>query len=95
MSDQTGSDVISFKERETADPVKPLNDLLVVELTIENIDIARILVDTGSSANNIFKRTPEFASEIAEDPNPVVGILGETTMTLGTIDLSVKASSMT
>ena len=34
-------------------------------------------------------------SEIAEDPNPVVGLLGEATMTLGTINLSVKAGSMT
>ena len=57
MSNQTGSDVISFKERTTADPVKSLNDLLVVELAIQNIDIARILVDTGSSADIIFKKT--------------------------------------
>ena len=38
---------ISFKERATIDPIKPLNDLLVVELTIQKIDVARILVDTG------------------------------------------------
>ena len=89
----------SFKERATADPVKPLNDLLVVELTIQNIDIARILVDTRSSADMICKSTLGrmgiCPSRIAEDLNPVVGLSGEATMTLGTINLSVKAGSMT
>ena len=33
-------------------------------------------------------------SKIAEDPNPVVGLSGEATMTLDTIILSVKAGSM-
>ena len=82
-----------------ADPVKPPNDLLFVELTIQNIDIARILVDTGSSADIIFKSTLErmriCPSENAEDPNPIVGLSGEATMTLGTINLLVKACSMT
>ena len=59
MSDRICSDVISLKERATTDPVKPLNDILVVELTIQNIDIERILVDTGSSADIIFKSTNE------------------------------------
>ena len=59
MSDQTRSDVISFMERAMADPVKPPNDLLFVELTIQNIDIAKILVDIGSSADIIFKSTLE------------------------------------
>ena len=99
MPNQTGSNVISFKERATIDPIKPLNDLLVVELTIQNIDVARILVDTGSSADIIFKNTLERMeinpSEIAEDPNPIVGLSGEATMTLGTINLLVKADSMT
>ena len=72
---------------------------ILVELTIQNIDIARILVDTGSSADIISKSTLErmeiSQSEIAEDPNPVVGLLGEATMTLGTINLSVKAERTT
>ena len=59
MSNQTASDVISFKERAMADPVKPIKHLLGVELTIPNIDVSRILVDTGSSANIIFKNTLE------------------------------------
>ena len=35
-----------------------------------------------------------FLSEITEDPNPVVGLSRETTMTLSTINLLVKAVSM-
>ena len=99
MPNQTGSYVIAFKERATIDPIKPLNDLLVTELTIQNIDVAKILVDTGSSVDIIFKNTLERVeinpSEIAEDPNPIVGLSREATMTLGTINLSVKAGSMT
>ena len=99
MPNQTGSNVISFKKRATIDPIKPLNDLLVVELTIQKIEVARIWVDTGSSADIIFKNTLERMeinpSEIAEDPNPIVGLSGEATMTLGTINLLVKADSMT
>ena len=76
MPSLTGSDVISFKERETADQAKPRNDLLVIELTIQDIDVARILVDTGSSADIIFKTTLEkmgtSLSEIAENPSPLV-----------------------
>ena len=99
MPNQTGSNVISFKERETIYPIKPLNDLLVVKLTIQNFDVARILVDSGSSADIIFKNALEKMeinpSQIAEDPNPKVGLSGETTMSVSTINLSVKAGSMT
>ncbi|XP_013594425.1 PREDICTED: uncharacterized protein LOC106302468 [Brassica oleracea var. oleracea] len=77
---------------------KPRNDLLVIELTIQNIDVARVLIDTGSSANIIFKNTLERMkidpSEIAENPSPLVGLSRETTMALGTINLTVKAGTM-
>ena len=52
-------DVISFKGRATVNQTKPRNVLLVIELTIQNIDVARVLIDTGSSANIIFKNTLE------------------------------------
>ncbi|KAF8112110.1 hypothetical protein N665_0067s0030 [Sinapis alba] len=94
-----GSDIISFKERETTGPVKPLKDLLVVELVIQNINVARILADSESSADIIFKnnlkRMEINPSGITGDPNPIFGLSGEATMTLGTINLSVKADNMT
>ncbi|KAF8087684.1 hypothetical protein N665_0571s0003 [Sinapis alba] len=99
MPNPTCSNVISFKERETADQVKPHNDLLVVELTIKNIDVARIFVSAGSSADIIFKRTLKRMeidlSRIAEDPSLLLGISEEATMTLGTINLTVGAGSIT
>ncbi|KAF8085099.1 hypothetical protein N665_0681s0022 [Sinapis alba] len=56
-------------------------------------------VDTESSADIIFKRTLERMeidlSRIAEDPSPLLGISGETTMTLRTINLTVVARSIT
>ncbi|KAF8107738.1 hypothetical protein N665_0117s0010 [Sinapis alba] len=99
MPNPTGSNVISFKERETADQVKPCNDLHVVELTVQNIDVVWILVDTGSSADIIFKHTLERMeidlSRIAEDRSPLLGIYGEATMNLGTINLTVWDGSIT
>ncbi|KAF8112109.1 hypothetical protein N665_0067s0029 [Sinapis alba] len=99
MPNQTGSDIISFKERATTGLVKPLNDLLVVELIIQNINVTKILVDTGSSADIIFKDTFKRMEinpfRFMGDPNPIVGLSREATMTLSTINLSVKASNMT
>ncbi|KAF8115362.1 hypothetical protein N665_0028s0024 [Sinapis alba] len=99
MPNPTGGNVISFNDIATINQIKPHNDLLVLELTIPNIDVARILVDTGSSADIIFKRTlgriEINLSTIAEYPSHLLRILGETTMTLGIINLTVEAGSIT
>ena len=98
IRESTDTDVISFKGRATINQTKPRNDLLVIELTIQNIDIAGVLIDTGSSANIIFKNILERMkinpSEIAENPSPLVGLSGETTMALRSINLTVKAGTM-
>ncbi|KAF3546483.1 hypothetical protein DY000_02009866 [Brassica cretica] len=66
------------------DRAKPRNDLLVIELTIRDVDVARVLIDTGSSADIIFKDTLEKMeidqSEIVKYPSPLLGLSGETTM---------------
>ncbi|KAF8093434.1 hypothetical protein N665_0383s0062 [Sinapis alba] len=99
MPDRTGSDIFFSEERATTDPVKPHNNLLVVELTIANIDVARVLVDTGSLDDIIFKSTLERMevnlSEITESPILLVGLSGEATITLGSINLPVKVGSIT
>ena len=98
IRDSTNTDVIYFKGRATVNQTKSRNDLLVIELTIQNIDVARILIDTGSLANIIFKSTLERMkidpSKIAENPSPLVGLSGETTLDLGSINLIVKAGTM-
>ncbi|KAF8116136.1 hypothetical protein N665_0021s0026 [Sinapis alba] len=60
--------------------------------------MSRVLVDTESSADIIFKNTLERIeidlSKIADDLSPLAGLLGEATMTLGSISLAVKARSI-
>ena len=91
--------VISFKGGETADQAKPRNDLLVIELTIRDIDVARVLIDTGSLVDIIFKDTLKKMkidpSKIVENPSPLVGLSGEATIAFGSIFLAVKAGTMT
>ena len=99
MQDSTCVNVISFKGGATIDRAKPRNDLLVIELTIRDIDVARVLIDTGSSADIIFKDTLEKMgidqSEIVKYPSPLLGLSGETTMAYGLINLAVKVGTMT
>ena len=98
MSAPAANDVVSFKDRATADQAKPHNDLLVIELTIQDIDVARVLVDTGCSANIIYKSTLERMEidlcAVTERPSPIFGLSGNATMTFGSIDLVVKAGSI-
>ncbi|KAF8094282.1 hypothetical protein N665_0366s0001 [Sinapis alba] len=98
MSDLMVGDIIYFKEKATADQAKPRNNLLVVELTIQNIDITRVLVDTGSSAGIIFRSTlerMEIDLSKAEGPSPLIELSGEATMTHSSINLAVRAGSIT
>src|SRR5690606_31201550 len=98
MHENTSLDVISFEKGATADQAKPPNELLVIELTIRDIDVTRILVDTGSSDDIIFKSTLRkmkvSTSEISEEPILLVGFSEETTMTIDSIKQAVKARSV-
>ena len=51
--------IVSSKDRATARQAKPRNNLLVIELTIQDIDVARVLADTWCSADIIYKSTLE------------------------------------
>ncbi|XP_048622675.1 uncharacterized protein LOC111210468 [Brassica napus] len=98
MSAPAANDVVSFKDRATADQAKPHNDLLVIELTIQDIDVAKVLVETGCSANIIYKSTLERMEidlcAVTEGPSPIFGLSGDATMTLGSIDLVIKSGSV-
>ncbi|XP_024014548.1 uncharacterized protein LOC112088501 [Eutrema salsugineum] len=91
--------VISFPEEETAGIDRPQNDPLVIELTIRDHDVARVLIDTGNSVNVIFRETLRRMgidlSEVEAIPKPLTGFSGETTMTMGTIRLPVVAGGVT
>ena len=98
MSPPAANDVVSFKDQATADRAKPHNDLLVIDLMIQDIDIARVFVDTGCSANIIYKSTLERMETnlcaVTERPSPIFRLSGNATMTLSSIDLVVKDGSV-
>ncbi|KAF3569723.1 hypothetical protein F2Q69_00059649 [Brassica cretica] len=61
MSAPAANDVVSFKDRATADQAKPHNDLLVIELTIQDIDVARVF---------LAKHSLKERSKVNERANP-------------------------
>ncbi|KFK45066.1 hypothetical protein AALP_AA1G339100 [Arabis alpina] len=92
------SDSITFDEKDTEGLDQPHNDPLVINLTVYDFNVARVLIDTGSSVDVIFKKTLERMkidlSTIKGRPKPITGFSGETTMTMGTIRLPVQAGNM-
>ncbi|KAL0733824.1 hypothetical protein Bca4012_010034 [Brassica carinata] len=97
MAASSSRNIVSFEDRATASMAKPHNNLLVIELTIQDINVARVLVDTGCSANIIYKSTLERMgvdlSILTDDPSTVFGLSGKV-MTLGSTNLSVRAGSV-
>lgn len=78
------NDVISFEERETTGIDRPQNDPLVIELIVNNCDVARVLIDAGSFVNMIFRETFRRMNidllELIATPKPLTGFSGETIM---------------
>ncbi|XP_024016251.1 uncharacterized protein LOC112089731 [Eutrema salsugineum] len=71
----------------------PHNDALVVDLLLDDVEVSRILIDTGSSVNVIFKEALdqlELASDRI-DPfiEPLTGFNGERCMTIGTVKIPI------
>ncbi|KFK26822.1 hypothetical protein AALP_AA8G298100 [Arabis alpina] len=92
------SDPITFDEKDTEGLDQPHNDNLVINLTVYDFNVARFLIDTGSSVDVIFKKTLERMkinlSTIKGRPKYITGFSGETTMTMGTICLPVQAGNV-
>ncbi|XP_024010213.1 uncharacterized protein LOC112085252 [Eutrema salsugineum] len=76
------SDAITFTEADTEGVDMPHNDPLVVELRIADCKVSRILVDTGSSVDRIFKETldkMELANHhLKSSVKPLTGFDGDT-----------------
>ncbi|GAV62507.1 hypothetical protein CFOL_v3_06030, partial [Cephalotus follicularis] len=96
---RTGGDeeVISFSEADYEGVRLPHDDPVVVTLLVELFTMKRILIDSGSSADILYKhafdqlRIP--ADKLKPVKTPLVGFAGETIHPLGSINLSVVAGT--
>ncbi|GAV76949.1 LOW QUALITY PROTEIN: hypothetical protein CFOL_v3_20424, partial [Cephalotus follicularis] len=96
---KTGRDeeVITFSEADYEGVRLPHDDPVVVTLLVELFTMKRILIDSGSSADILYKhafdqlRIP--TDQLKPVKTPLVGFAGETIHPLGSINLSVVAGT--
>ncbi|KAF2583189.1 hypothetical protein F2Q68_00005148 [Brassica cretica] len=94
MQDSTCANVILFKGGAMVDRTKPRNYLLVIELTIRDIDVARVLIGRYH-LQRYSRENGHRSTRNAKYPSPLLGISGETTVAYGSINLAVKARTVT
>ncbi|GAV83880.1 hypothetical protein CFOL_v3_27325 [Cephalotus follicularis] len=89
--------MISFSESDLEGVHLPHDDPVVVTLLVEWFTMKRVLLDSGSSTDILYK--PAFDQlRISENQlklvkTPLIGFAGETVLPLGSIDLSVIVCS--
>lgn len=84
---------ITFTDADTHILDKPHNDPLVIELIVSDCKMTRILVNTGSLVDLIFKEILDKMdikdTKVKPATKPLTGFTGETTMTIWTIKKTV------
>jgi hypothetical protein len=89
--------IVGFSDDDYVGVSLPHTDALVVALTIANHQTQRILVDTGSSADILFKSTFDYMGVPWERVVPVschlLGFAGEKVLPLRSIKLPVTAGT--
>ncbi|GAV57527.1 hypothetical protein CFOL_v3_01064, partial [Cephalotus follicularis] len=92
---RTGGDeeVISFSEADYEGVHVPYDDLVVVTLLVGLFTMKRILIDSGSSTDILYKHAFDqlriLADQLKPLKTPLVGFAGEMVHPLGSINLSV------
>jgi len=86
---------ITFWESETTDLDKPHDDALVIRIDVGNYELSCIMINTGSSVDVLFydalKKMGHLDSELQGRKTPLTGFAGDTTFSLGTIQLPTIA----
>ncbi|XP_013617616.1 PREDICTED: uncharacterized protein LOC106324141 [Brassica oleracea var. oleracea] len=89
---------IIFDKNETADLDKPHDDALVIRLDIGGCELSRVMINTGSLADvlfyDAFKRMGFSKALLKQERTPLIGFAGETTYSLGSIELAVTAGEV-
>ena len=90
---------ISFPSINLARVITPHYDALILTLCINNFDVHRVLIDSGSAAELLhlpaFRQMRVPLSHLSSTGRVLSGFNGATTLTLGDIALSVRAGLVT
>ncbi|GAV79382.1 hypothetical protein CFOL_v3_22847, partial [Cephalotus follicularis] len=90
-------EVISFSEGDYEGLRLPHDDPVVVTLQVELFTTKRILIDSGSSADILYKHAFDqlriLTDQLRPVKTPLVGFAGEMVHPLGSIDLSMVAGT--
>ncbi|XP_042423386.1 uncharacterized protein LOC122011003 [Zingiber officinale] len=92
--EQASGPVLSFGPQDLEGLELPHDDALIIKAVIANIQVARVFVDTGSSANILFKAAFEEMQIDAEELQPVTtslyGFTGNEVKPMGQIKLAIS-----